>query len=441
LLGSGFLEDATRAIAFGWRGHVYFSNQQYSRAYEDLTESIRLSTEFNKDWVDLSIVYTMRGTIHLNQERIQDALVDFQAASSLKPSSLTAIYYRMLSLKPAMKQNIDQDVILHEINDIFDGITQNLGGSQHETVQRIQGMVTELSPEAMQQQLQQFGIAMELGADAIEYFKQQLSVFNFADTDMLTRRLQSQAMAAEAAKCLVQGRPNDALVACNKAAKLGMSQAEIGSIRANAYYQLRRYELALNDVNIAIKLIPMTELFCIRGRIYRQLERYDDALDDLNRSLESKPDDGAALADRGVTYRKMKKYDESLADLNRSIELKPTYWRLYSRALLWLQLDKRDLAMLDICDAIRLANEYGEKQQDLNDLILDMVNIYLVAGDSQKAEEIYQRALKECRIPDNDIIGDLGEFLELFPEHDLANVVRASMRSILDYELSKALPE
>jgi tetratricopeptide (TPR) repeat protein len=83
-------------------------------------------------------------------------------------------------------------------------------------------------------------------------------------------------------------------------------------------------ERSIADYTAAIALEPRAEAFCGRGTVYLQAERYDLAIKDLNEAIKLNPHDYTAHHERGLAYLEGKTDPaRALADMDRAIEADP----------------------------------------------------------------------------------------------------------------------
>lgn len=121
--------------------------------------------------------------------------------------------------------------------------------------------------------------------------------------------------------------------------------------RAYANTHLRRFDLARNDLNDLLILVPRH----FEGRlslavVLQQLGRKQDALDQLNQTVEQHPDSAVAYAARANIERDMKHDDAALYDWQRAEELSPrdpTYVVSHVDLLLVLERRKEARRVLD----------------------------------------------------------------------------------------------
>lgn len=132
--------------------------------------------------------------------------------------------------------------------------------------------------------------------------------------------------------------------------------AHIYRKRGFGHKRLKAYDLAIEDYNRAINLIPdYARAYASRGSAYRNLRDFERALADYNRALELWPNYAWAYAGRGRTYSHLKKYEQSIQDLNHAIEIEPDYaWAYFARGCTHLLNKDRAAARNDFLKSIEL---------------------------------------------------------------------------------------
>ncbi|RHZ75523.1 hypothetical protein Glove_213g104 [Diversispora epigaea] len=91
-------------------------------------------------------------------------------------------------------------------------------------------------------------------------------------------------------------------------------------VKADAFCKLKKYDKAINDLNLAIQLKPQRSIaWYLRGAVKGFKESYTDAIEDLSKALRIKPINCLALKCRAYCYYQLKSYEEALCDLNMVI--------------------------------------------------------------------------------------------------------------------------
>lgn len=93
--------------------------------------------------------------------------------------------------------------------------------------------------------------------------------------------------------------------------------------RACEYYKHNQYNLALSDINNALKYVPASETsqkveyLILRANIYQQMQRFEDALDDLNNAYNINPNSYIVLYQKANLEFQLQKYTEAKNDYQR----------------------------------------------------------------------------------------------------------------------------
>jgi tetratricopeptide (TPR) repeat protein len=94
--------------------------------------------------------------------------------------------------------------------------------------------------------------------------------------------------------------------------------------RAVAYMHLGRHQLALEDINQALKIkSDDSDLFYLRGFAYRALGQYQRAIEDSNRAIGLESDFAAAFANRAFANQALGNINQARSDARRAKELDP----------------------------------------------------------------------------------------------------------------------
>jgi len=147
-----------------------------------------------------------------------------------------------------------------------------------------------------------------------------------------------------------------AVQAFNNSIKFNPNNAETFYRRANANYDLKKYEEAIADYSQAIALNPNY----FQAYFNRGLARYDfndkrGSLEDYTQVLSLKPNDVDTYYERGVVYLDLQDYKTAIQDFSEVIRLEPTLAKGYhSRGLARAAGGDLQGAIGDYTEAIRL---------------------------------------------------------------------------------------
>lgn len=113
---------------------------------------------------------------------------------------------------------------------------------------------------------------------------------------------------------------------------------------------------ALNDYNKAIKLNSKDpEGYIRRGRIFASRSEFDKAVKDMDSALERDPENTMAYFTRAIMYHELLNYNAAMADFNKVLELEPgNALTLYNRALLRARVGDYEAAVNDLDRVIRI---------------------------------------------------------------------------------------
>lgn len=92
--------------------------------------------------------------------------------------------------------------------------------------------------------------------------------------------------------------------------------------RAIAYMHLGRHQLALDDINQAMKIKPDdSDNFYLRGFAYRALGQLKQAVEDSSRAIALEPGFAAAYANRAFAHKALGNLGQAQSDARRAKEL------------------------------------------------------------------------------------------------------------------------
>ncbi|MEN6467687.1 MAG: tetratricopeptide repeat protein [Smithella sp.] len=152
----------------------------------------------------------------------------------------------------------------------------------------------------------------------------------------------------------------------NNAIKLQPDYTDAHINRGSAYIILGQYQLAIADINQAMRLKPDDAyyLYYNRANAYSALGLYQRAIEDYNEALRQKPDDildGSAYRSRGNAYAMLGQYQLAIEDYSKAIQLRPDHAvAYYSRGTAYSKLSHHQSAIEDYNEAIRLKPDYAD---------------------------------------------------------------------------------
>ncbi|MGN6516309.1 MAG: tetratricopeptide repeat protein [Rhizomicrobium sp.] len=119
-----------------------------------------------------------------------------------------------------------------------------------------------------------------------------------------------------------------AIDACTWAMQSGLWQGKDLSWayqnRAIEYVSIKRFDLAIQDLDTAINLNPKDgNALTWRGIAYYSMGNYEPAIDNYNQALELQPDNADTYGDRAAVYLALGQYARAIDDYNRALSLDP----------------------------------------------------------------------------------------------------------------------
>ncbi|REJ59733.1 MAG: tetratricopeptide repeat protein [Microcystis aeruginosa DA14] len=185
-----------------------------------------------------------------------------------------------------------------------------------------------------------------------------------------------------------------ALADLNKAMKLNPNYALAYSVRGELYYYQKKYDLALADFNKAIELDSKLAIaYGNRGNIYNDQQKYELALADFNKAIELDSKLAIAYNNRGGIYYNQQKYELALADFNKAIELDSKLAIAYiNRGGIYSLQQKDELALADFNKAIEINPNLVEAYYNRGNLYYLQQKYELALSDYNKAIKINKNA-------------------------------------------------
>lgn len=121
--------------------------------------------------------------------------------------------------------------------------------------------------------------------------------------------------------------------------------------RGHAYYNLTKYQLAVDDYTISLKINPTDSLaYYNRALSYEGLQDYKSAIQDYTSDLTvgAKNHLANTYNNRGRCYMNLKQYPEALADYTKALAINPKKGVTYgNRGDLYYRMDKPEEACND----------------------------------------------------------------------------------------------
>jgi serine/threonine protein kinase/predicted negative regulator of RcsB-dependent stress response len=216
--------------------------------------------------------------------------------------------------------------------------------------------------------------------------------------------------------------------ASEKAAQLGLQDAQAYNRRGLAHVSTRNYEQAIIDYTRAIELDPYyAEAYNNRSTAHLLMGNNGQAVVDCSRAIELAPDFVAAYVNRGIAYTGLRAYDLALADYDTALNLdSKNVYAHFNRGNTYLWMSKTEEAIANYNQAIALDPEFVAAYTNRGACYTELKNYKLALADFNKAIELnpdyvyayYNRAnlQREFRHYE-EAIADYSKVAELNPEH------------------------
>ncbi|MEO8769898.1 MAG: tetratricopeptide repeat protein [Ferruginibacter sp.] len=126
--------------------------------------------------------------------------------------------------------------------------------------------------------------------------------------------------------------------------------------RGMSYCFLKKYKLALNDLNTAKRLTPDNAMSYLNLAFAKSaIQEYKSAILDLDTAIMLRPSYAKAFANRAFAKAHLEKYAEGIEDYNKALEIQPDYPEVYfNRGYAKLKLNRYDEAIADFNKAIEI---------------------------------------------------------------------------------------
>ncbi|MBV6626071.1 MAG: tetratricopeptide repeat protein [Rivularia sp. (in: Bacteria)] len=151
-------------------------------------------------------------------------------------------------------------------------------------------------------------------------------------------------------------RYEDALDNYKQAIEIKPEYAQAWNGQAKALYELNSHQEALSAYDKAIEIEPnYQESWRGRGFVLNKLKRYQEAIYSFDKALKLKPESPKVLNARGKALSNLKRYDEAIQSYDKAVEIQPEYdqaW--YNKAWVLYNLKRYKDALATYEQVIRL---------------------------------------------------------------------------------------
>jgi Tfp pilus assembly protein PilF len=179
-----------------------------------------------------------------------------------------------------------------------------------------------------------------------------------------------------------QGRTEEALVDYNSAITLKPDAALYNS-RAKLYFNLKKYDLSLQDYNRAIAMDSTEgEFFINRGAVFALSNDLPRALEDFNKGLVLTPDHANGYKNRSLIYQSFGQWANAESDITAYLKMHPEDADLwYERGRIRNILNNPKEGLPDLDRAIQLNNKQGL-------YYYEKIKCLLLLGQKEQAKQL-----------------------------------------------------
>jgi tetratricopeptide (TPR) repeat protein len=142
--------------------------------------------------------------------------------------------------------------------------------------------------------------------------------------------------------------------------------------RARAWIRLGKFENAIADATLAIRLDPQSEWYAlpVRGEAYMHQADYAHALADLDQAIKLRPDNDEAWATRALVRMGMNQLERAIADADQAVKLKPgSETALFYRAHIHKAMGQESLAMADLKKILDINPGHTAAKKSLEEIL------------------------------------------------------------------------
>ncbi|KLI58556.1 tetratricopeptide repeat protein [Brachyspira hyodysenteriae] len=197
-------------------------------------------------------------------------------------------------------------------------------------------------------------------------------------------------------KLILEKKFTEIIKLCDEAIEKDDKDEYAYFIRANCYFDLKNYDMVIENLNKSIELNPNNEkAYFNRGFIESNLEMYEESINDYTKVTELNPNDEKAYFNRGLIKSNLEMYKEAIDDYTKVIELNPNNEIAYiNRGFAKSNLEMYEEAIHDYINVIEL-NPNNK---------LAYINIGFTKSDLKMYEEAIYYFNKSIELDPNDKI-------------------------------------
>ena len=338
------------------RGNAYYELENYQNAIKDYNKA----TSLNPSYVN---VYFNRGMAYFDQQNYDEAIDDFTQVLRLKPQDDEAydrrglVYYESQNYSKAIEDFTQ--VIKLRPNDVDAYEAYEIRGLAKQANNDLQGAMADYTQMV---NIQPDGIGGYHRRGRARFFlgDYQGSVDDYSQVIKIDPK-NEDAYARRCSTYLNLAEYEKAVSDCTEAIKIVPKNGMAYNNRCIAYLNLKEYQKSISDCTQRIELEPQNpEGYTNRGAAYVQDKQLQKAIEDYTQAIGLRPNQAEAYSNRGNIYSEQKEYQQAIADYIQAIRLNPKYARAYyNRGLVRVKMGDIKGAISDFEKAAKLYLEQG----------------------------------------------------------------------------------
>ena len=306
------------ALFYFSRASSYYRLGKLKKALEDFQKSIDL--EDDKNDFRNGDAHFMLSSIYFDIKEFQSAINELENAIKINPSRFDYFHFKgKIHAKLAENSNSKEE-FMNENNLAIENLTKSIELNENfDDNFHLRGICFERLGK-YEKALNDFSSAIQLSPAATSlYLRDRL---NEDDDEKEERKKLMTNYLQRSINYFSTNQFNLALEDINIAIQLNSEVPQFYYIRADIYHQLNKNDLAILDLTKCIKIAPnVDDAYLLRGRIYfYNLGDLEKAELDFSKVIEISPDRFEPYRFRSRIYCEQKKYDLALDDALKSIE-------------------------------------------------------------------------------------------------------------------------
>ncbi|MGD0885784.1 MAG: tetratricopeptide repeat protein [Thermodesulfovibrionales bacterium] len=288
-------------------------------------DDLTLFTDTVRKSPDAALPHNNRGNAYLDQNRLDEAVIEFITALKLKPDDAKA--HNNLGNAYVKRNRVDEAV-----NEFITALKLNPDNAEA----RYNLGTAYLEQNRGDEAVNEFITALKLKPDDAKahnnlgnaYLKQN-RVDEAVNEFITTLKLEPDYAEARynlGTAYLEQNRVDEAVNEFVTTLKLKPDYAEAHHNLGTAYVKQNRVDEAVNEFITTLKLKPdYAEAHHNLGTLYLKQNRLDEAVNEFITTLKLRPDYAEAHNNLGIAYGKQNRVDEAVNEFIATLKLKPDY--------------------------------------------------------------------------------------------------------------------